>query len=320
MIGAVIYVRDEPWEQEDTFLLHLVHNSLAHSIRALQPIKRRLLGNVAQLGRVRTWIYAALVLAVLFLLSLPIPLSVLAPAEIVALNSEVVTAPLDGVIKQFHVQPNQSVSQGQLLFSLDDRTLRNRKAVAEQALVVARTNVLTAERKAITDPKSKAELPLLEGRVREKQAELRLIEEGLSRIDVFAAHDGVIIYSDPNDWLGKPVVTGERIARLAQPDDLGVLIWVAVADGFALEPGSAIRVFLQTDPLKPLSATLTETSYQATLSPDNIASYRVRGRLIEDHDIHIGLQGVAKILGEKRPVAYWMFRRPLGALRQMVGM
>ena len=27
-----------------------------------------------------------------------------------------------------------------------------------------------------------------------------------------------------NDWIGKPVTTGERIAQLAQPDDLGVLV------------------------------------------------------------------------------------------------
>ena len=81
-----------------------------------------------------------------------------------------------------------------------------------------------------------------------------------------------------------------------------------------------MRVYLQTAPLNALNASLQQTSYQATLSPDGVAAYRIRGKLDDGNRAHIGLRGVAKIYGEWRPFAYWLLRRPLGALRQWMGM
>ncbi|MCY1380047.1 hypothetical protein D9M69_678280 [compost metagenome] len=49
-------------------------------------------------------------------------------------------------------------------------------------------------------------------------------------------------------------------------------------------------------------------------------AYRVRGRLADEGRAHIGLRGVAKVYGEWQPIAYWLLRRPLGALRQWVGL
>ena len=81
-----------------------------------------------------------------------------------------------------------------------------------------------------------------------------------------------------------------------------------------------MRVYLQVSPLNALSATLIETSYLATLSPESVASYRIRGKLAEGESAHIGLRGVAKVYGGWRHFIYWVMRRPLGALRQWIGL
>jgi hypothetical protein len=75
-------------------------------------------------------------------------------------------------------------------------------------------------------------------------------------------------------------------------------------------------------PLSPLQAELTETSYQATLSPDNIAAYRIKGRIVSgDAGVaRIGLKGTAKVYGRKVPLAYYLLRRPLAALREWSGL
>lgn len=319
-VGALILVRDEPWGEDELALLDPVRRTYAYCLRALRPTRSSLVTGWRRLRRTNPWLTVLLPVVLVALLLVPVRTSVLAPGEIIALQSEIIAAPLDGVIKTFHAPPNSAVKKGQPLFSLDDTTLRNRRDIALQALQLARTEVLTVERKAFANPLSKSELAALQGRVREKEAELAYLEEALGRVDVRAAQDGMFILGDPNDWIGKPVVTGERIAQLAQPDDLGVLVWVAVADAIALHPGADIRLYLQTDPLKPLAASLTETSYHALLSPDNIASYRIRGRLLDQGAVHIGLRGVAKVYGERRPLVYWMVRRPLGTLRQKVGL
>ncbi len=318
--GMVFYLREESWSGEELHLLALLHRSYAYSLLALRPLPRSLLARLRRRWLAKTWVRLMLVIVCLALLAVPVRLSVLAPAEIVAQRSEVVSAPLDGVIKTFHVRPNQPVVKGQRLLSMDDTVLRNRRDIALQALSVARTDALTAERKSFDNSQSKAELAALQGHVREKEAELAYIDESLSRVDILAAHDGIFIYSDPNDWIGKPVATGERIAQLAQPDALGVLVWVAVADAISLEPGAEMRVFLQSDPLHPLPASLVETSYQIVTSPDSVASYRLRGQCPEGTRAHIGLRGVAKIYCDTQPLGYWIFRRPLGYLRQKAGL
>jgi hypothetical protein len=76
--------------------------------------------------------------------------------------------------------------------------------------------------------------------------------------------------------------------------------------------------------LKPLVATLTQTSYQAALSPDGISAYRLKAQLqlsnAEEQALaRIGLKGTAKIYGEKASLGYYLFRRPIAFARELTG-
>lgn len=317
-VGSVVYTREEPWQPQDIQLLTLMHTQYAYCLQSLRPTRTpwaRRLAAFAQPSR--RWLVAVALAA---LAVVPVRTSVLAPAEIVALQASAVSSPAEGIVKTFHVPPNREVKAGDRLFSLDDSTLSNRVQVAEQALAVARTDALSAQQRAIDQAEGRAELAVLLGRVREREAELTLLRDALQRLDVLASQDGIFVYSDPNDWLGRPVATGERIGQLAAPGELGVLVWLPVPDAINLEPGADMKVYLQVQPLNALSAQLEQTSYQAAMSPDGVMAYRVRGRLADEGRAHIGLRGVAKVYGEWQPIAYWLLRRPLGALRQWVGL
>jgi len=319
-IGAVIYGRDEPWSESTRQQFVSLHEAYGYSLWALkrgESLGRRL---KEKLLRSSWWLKAALAAALLALL-IPVRMSVLAPAEVIALEAQVVAAPMDGVVEAFQVQPNQEVAKGQALFRLDRTTLSSRREVAQKALEVARTDALLAAQKAFQDDESRADLAVREGRVREREAELAYIDTQLARVEVRAPAAGVAVFGDPNDWIGKPVQTGERIVLLADPADAGILVWLPVADAINLEAGAEIRVFLHVAPLQPLTASLTQTSYQATPSPDGIAAYRIRGRFQGDAGIaRIGLKGTAKVYGERWPLAYLVFRRPLATLREWTGL
>lgn len=261
-----------------------------------------------------------LALGLIIFLLFPVRQSALAPAEVIALDAATVAAPLDGVIKTIHVRPNQAVKAGQPLFSLDETTLSSRLEVAQKSVAVADAELMAATQKAFDSLQSKGELSLLSGRVREKQAELAAVQAQLSRIDVLAAKDGLAVFADPDDWLGRPVTTGERIMLLANPEKPGVLIHLPVADAISLDTGASVKVFLTVMPLSPLAATITETSYQAVLSPDNVASYRLRASFEQvEKDARIGLRGTAKIYGGWVCLGYYLLRRPLATLREWSG-
>lgn len=318
-LGATLLARDEPWRDAEIALLARLHETYGHAAWALS----RRDGLPARLGarlrrHPRGWIAGtALALAAALV---PVRMSVLAPAEVVALDAQAIAAPMDGVIRAFHVTPNQAVKQNDLLFSLDETSLAARRDVAAKALEVARADALLAAQKAFDNERSRAELAVLQGKVREREAELALLAQQLGRLEVRAPRDGVAIFGDLNDWIGRPVVTGERIAQLADPRDAGVLVWLPVADAINLEPGAEIRLFLHVAPLTPLGARLTQTSYQSMLSPEGVASYRIRGVFDRPEDVaRIGLKGTAKLYGERVPLGYIALRRPLAALREWTG-
>jgi hypothetical protein len=318
--GAVLYARDEPWSEVVEAQLARLHEAYGYSLWALNrgaSVSARLR---ARLRRSSWWIKAAVAAALLALL-VPVRMSVLAPAEVIALEAQVVAAPMDGVVEAFQVQPNQEVVKDQPLFTLDRTTLASRREVAQKAVEVARADALLAAQKAFDSDESRAELAVRQGRVREREAELAFLDEQLARVEVRSPAAGVAVFGDPNDWVGKPVQTGERIMLLADPAAAGVLVWLPVADAINLKPGAEIRLFLHVAPLAPLTAVLTQTSYQATPSPDGIAAYRIRGRFEGDAAIaRIGLKGTAKVYGERRPLAYLLFRRPLATLREWTGL
>jgi len=161
---------------------------------------------------------------------------------------------------------------------------------------------------------------LLGGRAYEKRAELAAVQAQLARIDIVASHDGIAVFGDPDDWLGRPVSTGERIMQLANPARPGVLIHLPVSDAIALEPGATVKLFLTIKPLSPLDARIIETSYQAVLSSEGIASYRLRAVFDDPNSLaRIGIRGTAKVYGDQVFLGYYLLRRPLATLREWSG-
>ncbi len=317
-LGICAYALDDPPSEIVQEVALRLFAAYGHAWASLTPPGRR---SRLRAARVAGW---GLLAACCIGLALPVRLSVLAPAEIIGLDALAVSAPMDGVIASFAVQPNQAVRKGELLFTLDETTLRNRREVASRQLQVARADALAAAQKAFSSDTSRAELASLNGKVAEREAELRYVEDLLRRIEVRSPADGVVVFGDVNDWQGKPVVTGERVALLADPRRPGVLVWLAVSDAINIELGAQIRVYLQVSPLEPLAARLSQTSYQAATSPDGVSAYRLRAQLDADERAErlarIGLKGTAKIYGERAPVAYFLFRRPLAALRAWTGL
>jgi Biotin-lipoyl like len=321
LTGRMLYAREEPFTDADVALAQSLHDQYAYCLASLQQQPQgALLHLMHSLRSKGWWVLLALCLALFF----PVRLSALAPAEVVALNALAVAAPQDGVVHKFHVQPNATVKAGDLLFSLDETPLNSRRDVANKGLAIANADALAVQQRAFDDLKSKGDLAAALGRVREKQSELALIDSALSRINVYADRAGVAVFGDANDWIGRTVQTGERVMQLADPNDAGVLVWLSAADALNLEPGAPIKLFLHTRPLQPLAAQLLQTSYQTVPGPDGISAYRLRATLAapaagEAHP-RIGLRGTARVSGDTASLGYYLFRRPLAALREWTGL
>ncbi len=317
--ALVMYAAETPWEDPAVELVRRLHLTYSHCYGALTQRSRSAWKRFRRVFSQRNrWLLAAGLAACMLI---PVRLSVLAPAEVIALNAVAVAAPQDGVVGSFAVTPNARVAKGDLLFSLDDSTLTNKRLVALQGVEIARADALIAQQRAFDDLKSKADVAVAVGRVREKEAELTAVETQAARVEVRADRDGVAVFGDVNDWIGRPVQTGERVMQLASPEDGGMLVWLAVADAINLELGAPMRLFLHTEPLSPHSGQVIEASYQATNSPDGVASYRLRAKFEGGGVLpRIGLRGTARLSGDWVVLGYYLFRRPMATLREWSGL
>jgi hypothetical protein len=314
IFGGLLLWREQPWQDAEITLLAELGDAYAHAWRTLQPApawwRRKLKGPKPR------WLW----LLPLILL-LPVRQSVLAPAEIAAIDPTLIRAPLDGVVAEFHVRPNQTVTQGQLLLSLENTDIANRLAISRKALAVAETDFRSHAQQAVLDGKSKAELNVLKGKIEQYAAEVAYMEDQLARSQIKAPHAGLAIFTDAQDWLGKPVAVGERIMQIADPRQVELHMHLPVADLINFADQAETVMFLNSNPQNPLSGNLYYASYQAEVTLDNVLAYRLKAHL-QPGDIQprIGLKGTAKLYGHRVTLFYYLFRRPLAGLRQWLGL
>ncbi|PLP59415.1 hypothetical protein CYK37_08805 [Mesorhizobium loti] len=315
VFGGMLLAREVPWNEGDLVVAARLADTYAHAWTALTG-ERRLRRRVS----IKPWLAAAALMLVAAGF-IPVPLTVLAPAEVAPVEPRVVAAPIDGVVEAITVDPNASVQQGQLLFRMSDTALRNELAVAEQDVMVAEAKLKQVSQAAIADPKSRGDLAVTRTELSLATAKRDYASDLLQRSLVTAPIPGVAIFTDKRDWIGRPVTTGERIMEIANPDNVQIRIDVPVADAVAVTPGAKVRAFLDSDPLRPLTAHVRTASYEAQLIEGNVLAYRIYATIEEKPDkLRLGIRGTAQVSGDKVPLAYYLFRRPIAAIRQRLGL
>jgi multidrug resistance efflux pump len=228
-------------------------------------------------------------------------------------------ASLDGVIETFYVQPNELVKKDQPLFSFDSTLIKSQLGITRQALATAQAEYRQAEQQALTDSKVKVQLPIIRGRIDEKTAELAYMTDQLTRAEVLAPQDGVALFDDPSEWIGKPVTIGERVMRIASLDDVEIQAWIGVADAIDVRQGAPVALFLRANPTSPVDGKLRYFAHEAIERPDMTYAYRLRAVLDKPTLHRVGLKGTAKLYGRWVPFVYWAMRRPIASLRTTVG-
>ncbi len=314
VLGAWWFEREFAWQDNDVTIVHRLASSYAYAWKALTKKEQSWF---TQIKKPSWWLIPAALIAAL---CVPIRISAVAPVKVIPKDPIVVSAPIDGVIADVLVHPNQMVTVGAPLFRYKDTSLRNQFLVAEKQLTVARADQSQSIQAGFGDPQRKAEVPLKEAEVDLRQTELNYAKEMLDQVEVVAQKDGLLLYSDRSDWIGRPVTVGERIMEVADPKQIELRIDLPVADAIVLKEGADALIFLNALALESFPATIVHASYHAEVLPGDVLAYRVTAQLaVPDPRIRIGWQGTAKVYGEQGPLAYLLLRRPLTAIRQWVG-
>ncbi|MEO1706639.1 MAG: HlyD family efflux transporter periplasmic adaptor subunit [Pseudomonadota bacterium] len=317
VVGGYVVTREVPWTKNDLALMTRLCDVYGHSWMAIHGRGR--LTRARLVTRKRSLV-AGLVLAAIAMI--PVPITALAPAEVSPAEPFIVAAPFNGVVKSILVDQSATITSGEPIVAFEDVRQRNEFEIADRQAAVTAARLQGVAQRAIADPQVKRDLAVAQAEFDLATVERDYAAELLAKTTLYAPQDGIAVYSDKRDWVGRPVAAGEAILEIADPRNVQFTIDLPVDESIVLKEGARVKVFLDSDPLNPIAATLTRTSYEPRTDDRNIMSYRLSAHLDETGETlpRIGIQGTAQVYGQKAPVIYAVLRRPLAALRQMTGL
>jgi len=320
-LGGVLLARERAWAQAETTLLNHLRYVYAHAWFAhlakesnwsWQRIKARWISN-----RWRFWGVMILVSLALFA---PIRQSVLAPAEVRPLDAQVVRSPLAGIVDKVNIEPNQPVQKGDVLLVLDDDEIRTKLQIADKEMSMMEAKYQQLIQQSFRDARSKASLVTLRAKAMQKREDVNFLKKQMDKLEIRAPRDGLALFTDSDDLIGRPVRIGERLVVIADPSKAEVRMMLPVGNSLLFPEHADVSMFLNMEPTHSIPATLSYAAYQAQQDASGVLAYEMRAQFLPGQKPpRIGLRGVAKIYGERVPVIYYLLRRPLAVARQKLG-
>jgi RND family efflux transporter MFP subunit len=216
-----------------------------------------------------------------------------------------IAAPLDGYIDTVEVRPGDTVSDGQLLGTLDDSDLRLQSLKWTTLL-----QQMTTESREAMARHDRAQVSINNAKIEQARAELELIDEQLARTRLVAPYDGVIIEGDLSQLLGTPVSRGDLLFKVAPLRGYRIILKVDERDIAPVRGGQQGVLILASMPGEKLPFVVEKTTPVSTPG-DGQNYFRVEANLTDPpSQLQPGMEGVGKIeLGEAN--LFWLWTRDL---------
>jgi RND family efflux transporter MFP subunit len=216
----------------------------------------------------------------------------------------VVAAPMDSYIGQVNARAGDLVNAGDVLLTLDDRDLR-----LEQIKWETRKAQLERSRQDALGRQERAESRIFKAQADQADAELRLIDEQISRTVIRAPFDGIVVSGDLSQALGAPVERGEVLMQVAPLDAYRVAIDVDERDINHVEVGQVGELILPSVPSRTFEFSVSKITPVAS-AEEGKNTFRIEADLLDPSEaLRPGMEGTAKIeAGERKLIWIWTRR------------
>ncbi len=230
---------------------------------------------------------------------------VTAPVLLEGASQRVLTSPIQGYIAASLARAGDLVASGDVIARLDDKDLR-----AERARWNAEREKAAREHQRGLADGDRMRVQVQRAQIDQAQARLDLIDENLTRIEIRAPFDGVIVRGDLSQSQGAPVQRGEALFEIAPRDAYRAVLKVDERDIALLREGQSASVVLSSFPDRSIAVTVARiTPVSAVEEGRNL--FRVEGRITETPpELRPGMQGTAKIEVGSRPLYEALTVRP----------
>lgn len=318
-VGAMTFERprDLPFDRQTIDLLELAVSIVGPVLEEKRRNDRWLIVKVGESLRqqiehligpghlLRKLVAAALVAGAIFLSLANGVYRVDADAQVEGLIRRAVVAPYDGFIKDASARAGDTVSSGAVLASLEDSDL-----LLERLKSVTEREQRTHEYDKALAARQPAAINIIQAQIAQAEAQIKLLDEQLSRIALRAPIDGLVVSGDLSQLIGTAVQRGQVLFEIAPLNSYRVILDIDEREIGDVAPGQKGELIVTALPNDPLPFTVQKiTPIAEARGGKNV--FRVEGVIDGDSSqLRPGMQGVGKIDIGQRKLA-WIWAHPL---------
>jgi RND family efflux transporter MFP subunit len=199
-------------------------------------------------------------------------------------------APFEGYVSRVAVRAGDRVKTGEVLASLDERELR-----LERARWSSQLEQLEKQYRQAMAEHAAAQIQIINAQRSQANARLTLVAERLSKSQIVAPFDGIVISGEPDQELGAPVERGQVLFEIAPLDSYRVVLHVDERDVREVQIDQSGTLVLKSAPERSIDITVKSIT-PVSQSGEGRNSFRVEATLDEPIEgLQPGMEGVSRV-------------------------
>lgn len=225
------------------------------------------------------------------------------------------SAPFDSKIEESLVQPGDFVEKGSLLARLADDDLKLELASLKSQLL--RENNRRDAALRIRDV-SESQIALQE--MNRLKSDIELKSKRLSRLELRAPIDGIVVNGDLKELEGSPVELGQTLFEIGPLDKMRVEIAIPEEQIPYVEIGMEVVFRSDAYPLKQQSGKIKNIHPRTELRNDKSVFIAELSIANPNNQFRPGMSGQAKVFGKRCFLGWYLFHRPIEKMAIFVGL
>lgn len=243
---------------------------------------------------------ASLVVVLASLLLVHIDYRVTAKTVIEGEVQRVVSAPFDGFVGSAFVRAGDTVKQGQLLATLDDREL-----MIEKARWASERDQYDNRLREAMATHDLSEVQVLGAQLNQAEAELNLVTKKIEYAHLLAPFDGLVISGDLSQQVGAPVEVGKTLFEIAPLQSYRVILQIDERDIRHIKTGQPGMLVITGMAGDAMPLTIQKVTPVAT-AEDGKNFFRVEASLSDASTrLRPGMEGIGKVVTERHSL-WWV--------------
>jgi hypothetical protein len=315
--SVLLLFRKENFSDDEKLILEHLSNTFSYFMLSEKNLeKNAFISFLNSLGYMKY-----LIILIIALMFIPVKMNVLAPLTIKPKDEHIVTAPIDGIIKEIYVSPNQFVNINDKLIKFDTTDSKNKYFIAQKSLELSKTTLHATKQDSFYNNDSKNRIIQLQAEVKLKESQATFEKSILEKSIIYAKKSGEIIIDNPLQLIGKNISVGQKLFSIANSENIEIEIMLQVSDAIFIKKGYEAKIFLDNNPIKSYNATIENISYKPQIDETNTLAYKITANFDDtlDEIPNIGLKGTAKIYSQEVTLFFYLFRKPITKTRQIIG-